>query len=79
MVSDDDTVGKLKEIITEEIGVPARYQELRYQGMVLSDDCDTLVSHNIDLKNGEVCKWKEEGACVVVVVFISCVFTCRST
>jgi hypothetical protein len=55
LLSAEDTVGRLKEVILEEIGVPIRYQELHYNGVVLDHDCATLQSHNIDPKDAEVC------------------------
>ena len=47
------TIGRLKELIADEVGIPVGEQKLLYRGQVLEDDFSTLEDHNI-LKDATV-------------------------
>lgn len=52
-VSPAETVGRLKELIVDEIGIPASYQVLSYKGAMLKDE-ETLESAGLNNFSSEV-------------------------
>lgn len=46
-ITDTDTVRGLKAQITDELGVPAKYQHISFNGMNLRDDTATLSKYQM--------------------------------